>query len=90
MESVFVRTRLKVEVKEMVAVVVVVEVVPEVLVVDPEITMSVRARVLIEVRHVLDMRERVLSLERIKREEISARLQAWTRETERTMLDLLP
>ena len=89
MESVFVRTRLKVEIKEMAAVVVV-EVVPEVLVVDPEITMSVRARVSIEVRHVLDMRERVLILERIKREEILARLQAWTRETERTTLDLLP
>ena len=53
MESVFVWTRLKVEIKEMVAVVVV-EVVPEVLVVDPEITMSVRARVLIEVRVVFD------------------------------------
>jgi len=35
------------------------------------------------------MRERVLSLERIKREEISARVQAWTLEMERTMLDLL-
>ena len=54
MESVFVWTRLKVEVKEMMVVVVVVEVVPGALVVDPEIMMSVKARVLIEVRVVFD------------------------------------